>query len=330
MRALVAIVILAMLATACMTGESDGPLVVYSGRSEDLVGPLLERFTEDTGIEVEVRYANSTELAATLILEGDNSNAHVFFSQDPASIGSVAQAGLLATLDSNLTDLVPARFSDTDHHWIGISGRARTAVYNPDILIASLPESVWDLTQPQYEGLAIAPTNGSFLAFVAAMILTEGEDRTLEWLQAIKQNNPTTYSGNSPIVAAAETGEISLGLVNHYYLLRLEAEQGSTVAQNLFLSSGDAGSLVMPAGIGILNSAGAHADDAEALIEFLLSESSQTYFATETYEYPLITGVSADEGLVPLDDISTPDIDLSRLAEFLDRATELVTEAGLI
>lgn len=330
MRTLAAIVILALLASACATDQNDGPLVVYSGRSEDLVGPLLERFTEETGIEVQVRYGDSTELAATLILEGQNSNAQVFFSQDPASIGSVAGAGLLAVLDKSLTDLVPARFSDTNSHWVGISGRARTVVYNPSILTGQLPESIWDLTQAQYEGLGIAPTNGSFLAFVAAMILTEGEDRTLEWLQAIAQNNPTTYSGNSPIVAATEIGEVSLGLVNHYYLLRLDAEQGSTVARNLFLASGDAGSLVMPAGIGILNSADTHADDAASLIEFLLSETSQTYFASETYEYPVIAGVSANEGLVPLDDISTPDIDLSRLAEFLDRATELVTEAGLI
>lgn len=327
MKFISVIAVLAIVLSACATGSDDGPLVIYSGRSEDLVGPLFDQFTEDTGIELEVRYGDSTELAATLLIEDNESNADVFFAQDPASIGRVAQAGLLTELSSDVLDLVPAQFSDSDREWVGISGRSRSVVYNPD-LVSDLPTSVWDLAE--LEGLAIAPTNGSFLAFVAAMILVEGEDRTLEWLEAVAANDPESFPKNSPIVAAADTGEIGLGLVNHYYLLRLEAEQGSVTAQNHFLSAGDAGSLVMPAGIGILTSAGDAADDAEALIEYLLSESAQEYFANETFEYPLIDGVAPYEGLVPLSQLTQPDIDLSRLAEFLDRATELVTEAGLI
>lgn len=315
--------------TACGSGSSDAPLVVYSGRSEDLVGPLFDEFATETGIELDVRYGDSTELAATLILEGDNSNADVFFAQDPASIGRVAQAGLLTTLDASTLASVPAQFSDANARWVGISGRSRSVVYNPD-LVSELPQSVWDLTDPAYSGLGVAPTNGSFLAFVAAMILVEGEDRTLEWLEAIAANDPESFPKNSPIVAAADTGEVAMGLVNHYYLLRLEAEQGSVTARNHFLTAGDAGSLVMPAGIGILSSADERSDDANALIEFLLSESAQTYFANETFEYPLIEGIDASGGLVPLANLTQPDIDLSRLAEFLDRATELVTEAGLI
>lgn len=330
MRSVVAILALSLLGSACGPAEETGPLVIYSGRSEDLVGPLFDQFSQESGIEVEVRYGDSTELAATLILEGDTPNAQVFFSQDPASIGSVAAADLLTPLDSSITSLVSSRFSDREGRWVGVSARARTVVYNPDLVFDPLPESVWDLTDPRYAGLGIAPTNGSFLAFVAAMIMIDGEDQTRAWLEAIAANNPTSFPKNSPIVAAADVGEIPLGLVNHYYLLRLQAEQGSTTARNHFLTAGDAGSLVMPAGIGILHSAGEKADDATALITFLLSESAQSYFATETFEYPLSADVSAFEGLIPLDEISSPDIDLSRLSEFLDRATELVTEAGLV
>ena len=330
MRALTVLLVLSLLGAACSAEESAEPLVVYSGRSEDLVGPLFEEFTAESGIAVDVRYGDSTELAATLILEGDTSNAQVFFAQDPASIGSVANAGLLQPLGAELTGMVDPQFSDREGRWVGVSARARTVVYNPELITGPLPESVWDLAEPEYAGLGIAPTNGSFLAFVAAMIMIDGEDQTRAWLEAIAANNPTPFPKNSPIVAATDAGEIGLGLVNHYYLLQLQAEQGTTTARNHFLTAGDAGSLVMPAGIGIMNSAGDRTADATALIEFLLSESAQSYFATETFEYPVSAGVAAFEGLKPLDQLSSPDLDLTRLSEFLDRATELVTEAGLV
>lgn len=325
---------LVVLMTACSpesidSPDSPDPMTVYSGRTEDLIGSLVNDFTSETGIEVEVRYGDSTDLASTILLEGDDSPADVFLAQDPASLGLVALDGLFAPLPQDLTSRVPARFSAPDQSWVGISGRARTVVVNMDTLEAPLPESIWDLTDSAYEGLAIAPTNGSFLAFVAALILEEGEDRTMEWLEAVAANSPSDYPKNSPIVAAVDTGEVSLGLVNHYYLLRLEAEQGSVAASNHFLSAGDAGSLVMPSGAGILNSSD-RTEDAEAFIRFMLDATAQEHFASETFEYPLVEGFDADPRLVPLDEIPTPDIDLSRLAEALDRATQLVAEAGLI
>lgn len=325
------VVSLAVLLGACGPGEDDaGALIVYSGRTEDLVGPLFEQFEAASGITLEVRYGDSTELAATLVLEGSGSDADVFFAQDPASLGAVALEGMLETLPDDLLNRVPARFSDSAKRWVGTSGRARTVVYNPGLIAeADLPGSLWDLTDARFAGLAIAPTNGSFLAFVAAMIIDEGEARTLEWLEAIAGNDPISYPKNSPIVEAVDAGDVAVGLVNHYYLLRLDGEQGSSTAVNHFMPGGDAGSLVMPAGAGIVAGSDRRTD-ALALIEFLLSVEAQQHFATETFEYPLLPGVAADPRLVPIDQLTTPDIDLSRLAEYLDKATELVTRAGLI
>lgn len=329
-RFFVLVTVLSVLLAGCSGTSDDSPLVVYSGRTEDLVGPLIDQFESESGIEVDIRYGDSTELAATIRLEGDATPADVFLAQDPASLGAVALADAFTELPSDLVDIVPTRFSDPERRWVGISGRARVVVVNPEALgDTPLPESIWDLTDPQYAGLGIAPTNGSFLAFVAAMILEDGEARTLEWLEGIAANQPTDYPKNSPIVEAVDSGEIAVGLVNHYYLLRLRAEQGSVVAINHFLTAGDAGSLVMPSGAGILAQSN-RPDDAEAFIRFMLGETAQQHFATETFEYPLLDGVAPDPSLTPLDDLITPDIDLSRLAEVLDRATELVTEAGLI
>lgn len=321
--------LLTVMTVACSSGSES--LTLYSGRSEDLIQPLIDQFEEETGIDVTVRYAGSADLAATILEEDDASPADVFYAQDPASLGSVALAGLFAELDSTLTAAVPARFSDTDNQWVGISGRARVVVYdgtrvNPE----DLPETEDGFTDPEWAGqTGIAPTNGSFLAFVAAKILAEGEDATLAWLKGMAANSAPTYAKNSPIVAAVNAGEIETGLVNHYYLLRALAENPDEVGKNFFFTVPTAGSLVMPSGIGVLKTSEKQ-DAAQRFIEFLLSNAAQEYFANETFEYPLVPGVPANDLLPPIDTIPTPDIDLSDLATVLGRATDLVAEAGLI
>lgn len=323
-------VALTMVATAC-GDDSPTVLTVYSGRTEDLVGPLFEQFTAETGIDLQVRYAGSTDLAATLREEGANSPADVFFAQDPASLGAVAESGLLAELPEEVLGRVDPRFSDTDGRWVGTSGRARVVVYDSTMVSATeLPDSIGGFTDPMWSGrVGIAPSNGSFLAFVAAMIVMDGEDATAEWLAGLAANRPGKYEKNSPIVAAVDGGEIETGLVNHYYLLRLQAEQGGTDAANHFLADGGPGSLVMPAGAGILATS-AEPEAARRLVSFLLSDEAQQYFAEETFEYPLVSGVAPVAGLPPLDSLGAPALDLSALAGALDRATDLVAEAGLL
>ncbi len=327
-RLLLLLVILLLVGTAC-SGD-DPELTIYSGRSESLVAPLIEQFEADTGIEVEVRYADSVDLAATLLQEGGGSPADVFFAQDPASLGSVALAGLFSELPAELLARVPGGFSDTAGRWVGTSGRSRAVVYDTRTVDpADLPSDVTGFGGAQWEGrLAVAPTNGSFLAFVAAMIVLDGEAATTDWLESIAANRPGLYPKNSVIVAAVDAGEIEAGLVNHYYLLRLIAEQGDSAAAHHFLSGG-AGALVMPAGAGILDSTDRR-EDATAFIEFLLDPDSQAYFAGKTFEYPLVAGIDPNPLLPTLAELRPPDLDLSLLAEALDRATDLVAEAGLL
>jgi len=316
-----------LLVGAC--GSSDEPLLIYSGRGEELVGPLIEEFSESSGVEVEVRYAGSTELAATLLQEGSSTEADVFLAQDPASLGLTA--ALMSNLPAEVIGAVPERFRDRDSRWVGVSGRIRAIIYDRDqVQVSELPTGIDDLLDPRWAGVVgVAPTNGSFLAFVAAMILERGEAATLEWLKGLAALGPLDYPKNSPIVAAADAGEVGLGLVNHYYLLRLQAEGGGKRAANHFLSAGDAGSLVMPSGVGVLAGSD-QSEDAHSFIEFLLSESAQRYFAEQTYEYPLAAGVRPAASLPPIDSIPTPDIDLSDLHTALERATDLVAEAGLL
>ncbi|MEX1126424.1 MAG: extracellular solute-binding protein [Acidimicrobiia bacterium] len=327
-RVVLALVFLFMIAACGSTGsEPDRPLVVYSGRGEELVAPLFESFTEESGIEVEVRYGGSSELAATLIAEGDETEADVFFAQDPASLGAVAP--MMKVLGDETLGLVDPKFNDRDGRWVGTSGRVRVVIYNIDADIA-LPQDIDDMTDPDWEDqLGIAPTNASFLAFVAAMILERGEDGTREWLEAVAANNPVDFESNAPIVEATDNGELEGGLVNHYYLLRLRAEGLGQHAENYFLPAGDVGSLVMPAGVGIMSGT-AQTEAAQQFVDFLLSSGTQSFFATDTYEYPLIDGIDPPSGMPALSEINSPDIDLSALAGVLDLATRLVAEAGLV
>jgi len=332
MRLITALAVLAAaLAAAGCGGGSDGPLTIYSGREEELVAPLFEMFTEETGIEVEVRYGDSAELAATIAEEGGNSPADLFWAQDPGSLGSVESQ--LAELPQEILDRVDTRFRDTEGRWVGTSGRSRVIVYNTDALLEDeVPDSVFDLTDPKWKGrIGVAPTNASFQAFVTAMRLSEGDEKTRQWLLDLKKNDPKEYEKNTPIVEAAAAGEIDVGLVNHYYLYLVKAEQPDAPIANHFLAPGDAGALVSIAGAAVLASSDQE-DDAERFVEFLLSDEAQRFYVDEAEEaeYPLVEGIEPKEGLPPLQELEGPDVDLTSFGAEHEATIELLRETGYL
>ena len=306
-------------------------LTVYSGRNESLVGPLLTQFAEDTGVSIQVKYGGTAEIAATILEEGDNSPADVFYAQDAGALGALQAEERLAALSDDILDAVEPRFRSPQGMWVGASGRARVVVHNTDnVKPEDLPPSILDFVAPEWKGrIGWAPTNGSFQAFVTAMRVVLGNDRTRAWLEGIKANEPNVYPKNTPTVQAAVDGEIDVGFVNHYYLFRIRAEQGDDVpADNYFPPNGDLGSLINVAGAGII-AGSQNQEAAEQFVAYLLSRQAQEYFASETYEYPLARGVAAHPNLPPLSEIQTPDIDLGDLAD-LRGTLELLQEAELI
>ena len=313
------------------TSEAEPTLLtVYSGRNENLVGPLLEQFEKDTGIAIQVKYGGTAEIAATILEEGANSPADVFYAQDAGALGALQAENRLAALPDAVLNAVEPRFRSPQGQWVGTSGRARVVVYNTEsVKPEDLPPSILDFTDPMWKGrIGWAPTNGSFQAFVTAMRVTLGDDRTRAWLEGIKAIEPMVYTSNTPTVQAAVDGEIAVGFVNHYYLFRIRAEQGNVPAENYFPPNGDLGALINVAGASVI--AGTkNQTAAEQLVAYLLSQQAQEYFATETYEYPLAHGVAAHSDLPPLAAIQTPDIDLSDLAD-LRGTLQLLQEVELI
>ena len=325
----IVVLLLATLAAGCGGDETSGPLTVYSGREEELVAPLFEKFTDATGVEVEVRYGDSAELAATIAEEGDNSPADVFFAQDPGSLGAVDPQ--LEELPTATLDRVSPRFRDADGRWVGTSGRTRVLAYNTDRVEESdLPASVLELTRPKWKDrVGVAPTNASFQAFVTAMRLTLGDDRTREWLEGLRANGAKTYEKNLPIVEAVAAGEIDVGLVNHYYLALVKEEQPDAPVANHLFEAGDPGTLVSVAGAGVLAGTDQR-DDAEAFVEFLLSDDAQRFYVDEAEEneYPLVAGIDPPAGLVPLDQIQGPDVELTAFGAELESTVELLRQTG--
>lgn len=330
--ALLALVAVAGLACAPAAPSGNGTTItIYSGRTEALVGPLLDEFAKTSGISIRVRYGDTAQMAATILEEGDNSPADVFFAQDAGALGALSQAGRLATLPDSLLNKVDSRFRSPKGEWVGVSGRARVFAYNTrELSEGALPASVWELTDPKWKGkVGWAPTNGSFQAFVTAMRVVEGDAKAREWLQAMKRNEPKVYPNNISIVDAVGRGEVALGLVNHYYLYNFLRERGQEFpVRNYHPRAGGVDAMINVAGVGVLTSSKAP-DAARRFAEFLLSRAAQQYFTEQTFEYPLVDGVAPPQGAPALSSIKAPHVDLSNLAD-LQGTLRLLQEVGVL
>jgi iron(III) transport system substrate-binding protein len=313
------------------TAESDGELVLYSGRSEDLIAPLIEQFTEETGIQVDVRYGSTGEISALLLEEGDRTPAQVFLSQDAGALGALTAAGLASELPDEIADAVPAGFTSTDGSWVGVTGRARVIAYDSEQLSEDdVPDSTDDLTSEEWNGkVAFAPGNASFQSFVTGLRVLEGEEAADAWVAGMAENSPILTESNGDSLELVNTGAAQLGLINHYYWYEAAAEVGAeNMRAQLKFLPGDPGGIVNVTGAAIL--AGAEGDpDALAFVEYLLSDEGQTYFVEQTFEYPLVAGIDAPEGLPALESLVNPGLDLSDL-ESLAETQELLAARGLI
>ena len=339
-RSLLALLALSALLAACgsddgdgaSTGDSGETLVVYSGRNENLVRPLLDQFTDDTGIELEVRYADTSELLPTILEEGDNTRADVFFSQDAGALGELSLKGLLQPLPDEVTGLVDARFVDTEKRWIGITGRVRVIVYNTDRMKPEdVPTSVLDVTKPEWKDrVGIAPTNASFVAYVTSLRETIGEERTRAFLQGLKDNGAKRYDNNVLTIDAVASGEVDIGLVNHYYLYNEFKERPDAHVANFYTGqgAGGEGTFVNVAGVGILANTERPAA-AERFVRYLLDTKAQEYFRTETAEYPLRAGTDPIPELPKLADLQVVDLPLTQLGRDLEGTVTLLKDVGL-
>ncbi|MBX3094514.1 MAG: iron ABC transporter substrate-binding protein [Cryobacterium sp.] len=338
---LAALVVPAVLLSGCATApteenpttDEERTLVVYAGRSESLIGPLIEQFEEASGITVKVRYANSIQMAAQLLEEGERTPAQVFLSQEAGALGALKDAGLLVPLPEDVTGAVASHYNAADDSWVALTGRARIVAYDSEQVDAEdAPSDVNELLDPKWRGqIGIAPTNASFQSFVTAMRVLEGEAAAEAWLTGLLANDPQIFSGNNPILEAVNTGALQLGLLNHYYWAVAAAEAGGPDAMRAQLKFGEPGTvsaLVNVTGAGILVGS-ENSTEALEFVRFLVSAQAQAFFVEQTSEYSLVPGSASPANVPTLDDLGGPEIDFSTLAD-LDGTIALLEKVGLI
>ncbi len=310
------------------TGDS---LTVYSGRTENLIEPVIDAFQCKSGVDVAVRWATSTQLALLIDEEGDRTAADVYLSRSPGPVGFLKANDRLAQLDQATLDLAEERYRDPDGEWVGFSGRKRVLVYNIDTVgEADLPNSVFELTDPGWKGkVAIPATNGSFIDWFTVFRDLHGNDVATQWLNDMVDNDAHFYANNRAIVEAVGRGEIEVGLVNHYYNYQEEAAIGDDHrARNHDLADDDIGSLLLITAAAIP----AASDDVElahTLINFLLTEPVQTYFTDETFEYPLASGVEPTAVLPTFDALEIGSVDFDALGGGFEETARIIEASGI-
>lgn len=311
--------------------DVDGDLTIYSGRSEELVGPLIDCFAERSDVDVTVRYGGSEELALQISEEGDSTSADVFFSQTSGALGFLEGESRLVELPAATLDQVAEEYRSPTGMWVGTSGRIRVFVYNTEnVEEGELPATIDDVLDPVWKGqLAVAPSNASFQDFIAAMILERGEEETAAFLEGLVALDPRIEANNVAIVDAVGRGEVDAGLVNHYYGVLALKEDPTLPIANHFFPQGDLGSFVLVAGVGILDAGDDHQEQAKAFVDYLLSTPAQEYFANQTGEYPLAGDVAPPEGLPDITSVGIPGYDEGRLGEAIEDSARLIEDSGL-
>lgn len=312
-------------------GGAADAITVYNAQHESLTQEWVDAFTKETGIKVTMRQGSDLELSNQIIAEGDKSPADVFLTENSPAMTQVENAGLFADINKTIQDQVPAEYRPSTNKWTGIAARSTVFAYDKTKLTeAQLPKSIMDLADPAWKGRwAASPSGADFQAIVSAMLELKGEDATLSWLKAMKENFKA-YKGNSTAMKAVNAGEVEGAVIYHYYWFGDQAKTGENsknVALHYFKNE-DPGAFVSISGGGVLASS-KHQDSAQKFLEFVTGKAGQTVLQTGgSFEYPVASGVPANDKLVPLADLQAPKIDPAKLNSA--KVTDLMTQAGLL
>jgi iron(III) transport system substrate-binding protein len=315
------------------TGLAADSLVIYSGRSDKFVKPVLEAFTHKTGIEVVLHAGKSTALLNKLRLEGKRTDADIFFSNDAGTLQKGSELGLFALLPAELSDAVPVNYRAKNNTWIGLSARARVLVVNTESDKAKSVHSVFDLADPALKGqIAITnSTNESYIAGVTVYMLATSEEKVKSWLAGLKQNaEGKVFSKHSKIVSDVASGKHAVGLVNHYYIYRHLAKEPRAPISILIPDQGKDGMGIAwnVAGVAI-STHSKKQQQAQKLVEFLISPEGQKQFAEVNHEYPTRKGVPASDEVPPQDSFRVADVPMYQLGTKRNETIDLIEAVGM-
>lgn len=295
----VAATLAALALSACGSAGGDA-ITLYNGQHEQTTAALVAAFEKQTGIKVDVRTGDESELGDQILQEGSSSPADVFYTENTPVLEALRERGLLAPVAPATLAAVPSRYDSAQGDWVGVSARVSALVYNTSEISASLlPSSILELAEPKWKGkLGFAPSETDFQPLITAIVRTDGTAAAERWLRGL-QANSKTYPDNETVVAQVNNGESAVGLINHYYWFRLRAEIGAGAMHSAlhYYAAGDPGDLVNVSAAAVLRSS-SHQAAAQRLLAFLVSHAGQEAIAhSDSYEYPLRPGVAPASGL---------------------------------
>lgn len=300
------------------TEAEDQELIVYSSRNENFTNNLLDKFEEDTGIEVLVSHLDET--AVNLIKEeANNTQADIFISNEIGGLEHLRDEGLLQGYTPEGIETIDEDYRAEDNSWIGLSARTRVLMYNEDLIDESeVPTNIEALADEQYaEQFAITRGgNGSMIGHVAALRQEWGDEATLEWLNAIRDNAGIITSGHGDIRRAVGAGEVAFGLVNNYYYHQQIEEPVDNNVGVVYpdQADGEMGAVINAAGIGMISEA-PNQESAEQFFEWIMIPENQQAFSYDSMEVPLNPEIEAYENAAPLDSYNIQDMPLRELGD---------------
>jgi iron(III) transport system substrate-binding protein len=328
---------IAMLHLAASLALAAGQVNIYSAREEALIKPLLDKFAEQTGIRVNLVTNKADALLQQLLKEGPNSQADVLLTVDADYLNRARKMGLFQPAQSDtLNQAIPQAYRDPDGHWFGLSMRARVLVYAKDKVEPASLATYQDLVAPQWKNRVCVRSSGSVYnqSMVSAMIARQGVEATEAWAKGLVSNFARApIGGDRDQIKAVAAGQCDVALVNTYYLggmLNSSKDEEREAAAKVAVAWPDQkrhGVHVNVSGAGVAKHS-RNRDNAIRLIEFLISEESQRWYAEVNFEYPVRADTPISNTLAAFGKFKSDDLNLAILGNHLPEAVRLMYRAG--
>ena len=313
------------------TSAEGQTITIYSSRNEQLIKPLLDRYTKETGVNIELVTDKSGPLMARLQAEGKNTPADMLLTVDAGNLWQAAEQGLLQPVASTVLEAnVPAKYRDPKGQWTGLSLRARTIMYDPSKVSADQLSTYADLADPKWKGKLCLRTSNSVYnqSLVASMIENLGEEKTEAVIRGWVDNLATdVFSDDTSMLKAIAAGQCEVGLSNSYYYGRLLDEQPDFPVKVFWANQGTTGTHVNISGAGVVTGSD-NPDGALKLMEWLSSDKAQGLYASSDKEYPVKEGVDESEMLRSWGEFKKDDINVQKFGERQTQAIQMMDKAG--
>ena len=312
--------------------SADGQTVtIYSSRNEQLIKPLLDRYTEQTGVKVELVTDKDGPLMARLQAEGQNTPADMLLTVDAGNLWQAAEQGLLQPVASSVLEAnVPAKYRDPEGRWTGLSLRARTIFYDPSKVSADQLSTYADLADPKWKGKLCLRTSKKVYnqSLVASMMEHLGAEKTEAVIRGWVDNLATdVFSDDTNLLEAIAAGQCEVGIANSYYYGRLLDEKPDFPVKIFWANQGTTGTHVNISGAGVVTGSD-NADGALKLMEWLSSDDAQGLYASADKEFPVKVGIDESEMLRSWGQFKPDDINVQKFGALQTQAIQMMDKAG--